>query len=314
MSTSNDFTTYINNKTKTCVPASPLDNVLNYNNANITVTLYDFYNGQPLTEQNKIDFYKKVIYNTNNKLYPTTDHLITCVKVNNLNFIYVSLDNSVRANINDNPLYKRLPELCNVVSTIIKSLNNKCIVFFSESCRPSFLGGMDDKQNFTTWLSIRQMISINCNLNFLTEKRNNQDTNSMSFGVSAFYTNDVADEIDTYFGVSLLQESFGSCTVGVQLKSGEIIWGIHFPLDFKGKNKDNLGYKTMVNLQQVLKQYKGSVCAIGDFNTIPGDISDAINDAILPEYKFVLNNELTFFGAYYDTIPMNDKTFVLIDA
>lgn len=37
----------------------------------------------------------------------------------------------------------------------------------------------------------------------------------------------------------------------------------------------------MVNLQNVMKEYEGSVCAMGDFNTIPGYIADAINSALL---------------------------------
>ena len=72
-------------------------------------------------------------------------------------------------------------------------------------------------------------------------------------------------------------------------------------------------YKTMINLQQLLCKYKGSICAFGDYNTIPGHVSDAINQAIQPEFEFVLNDELSFFGAYFDTIPhMEGSSWVSI--
>ena len=101
--------------------------------------------------------------------------------------------------------------------------------------------------------------------------------------------------IETYFVRSILTEGFGSAATGIKLKTGEIIWGINFPLDFKGNNEENLGYKTMINLQQLMKEYKGSICALGDFNVIPGKISDAINQAISQDFEFVLNDEPSFF-------------------
>ena len=148
------------------VPSSPLDNVFKYKSYNeLCISFYDFFNGNIITSQNKQEFYQFVTNNAQNKIYSTTDHLITCVKVDDIYFLYVSLDNSVRANMNNNPLYMRLDAICQVVNKIIISLNQQCIVFFSESCRPSFLGDMNKKENFTSWLSIRQAISNKCNLN-----------------------------------------------------------------------------------------------------------------------------------------------------
>ena len=254
-----------------------------------------------------------LVDNAQNGLYPTTDHLITCVKINGVHFLYVSLDNSVRANMNNHPLYMRLVTICEVVDKIIRSLDDKCIVFFSESCRPSFNGGMDVKENLTSWLSMRRIISKICKLNFLIEKRNNDDYSDMLFGISVFYTNEVESVIQTYFCRSILSEGFGSVTVGIKMVTSEIIWGIHFPLDFKGYGKDNMGYKTMINLQELMNEFKGSVCAFGDFNTIPGAITNAINQAILSNFEFVFENELTFFGSFYDTIPIkNDEIWTSI--
>lgn len=43
--------------------------------------------------------------------------------------------------------------------------------------------------------------------------------------------------------------------------------------------------------------------AMGDFNTIPGFIEDAILEAIEPEFEFLVTDfGPTFFGAHYDRI------------
>lgn len=305
-------------KTETLVvPASPLDNILTVLSLTVSIQnikLFDFIAGEELTPKNREAFYKRVVENAKNKIYETTDHLITCVQIAGIYFLYVSLDNSVRSNMNGSPLYMRLVALCEMLNKIISYLNGKCVVFFSESCRPSFLGGMNDKQNLTSWFSMRRKIEKMCSLNYITEKRNNDDQSDMSFGVSVFCTDLVLDNIATYFVKSVLTEGFGSAAVGVKLKSGEIVWGIHFPLDFKGDGVENLNYKTMVNLQNLMKEYKGSVCAIGDFNTIPGKIADLVEKARTSEFEFILKGELTFFGAYYDTIPYKaeDKWVSLI--
>lgn len=298
-------------ETNTVVPASPLDNVLKISTENvIECTFYDFYLGEKITRENKKGFYQSIVDNVKNKCHSVTDHAIMCVKIAeiNVNFLYVSLDNEIRANANNNPLYMRLDALCEVVDKIIKSLNDNCVVFFSESCRPSFLGSVDKinkVNNFTSWLSMRQIISAKCNLFFIGEMRNNDAPNNMSLGISVFCNNQLTDSIETYFPCRILTEGNGSVALGIKMKTGHIVWAIHFPLDFKGIGEENLGYKTMINLQQLMHKYDGTVCALGDFNTIPGQVYDAISQAILPEFEFVLKNELSFFGECYDKIPLD---------
>ena len=127
--------------TDSVVPASPLDNVLKFREfSDIEVTLYDFINGEILDSSNRKEFYQTIVHNAINRIYPTTDHLITCVNIDDINFLYVSLDNSVRSNMNNHPLYLRLDKLCEVLDKIIRSLDNKCIVFFffQESLQPIF--------------------------------------------------------------------------------------------------------------------------------------------------------------------------------
>ena len=99
---------------------------------------------------------------------------------------------------------------------------------------------------------------------------------------------------------------------GVRTKDGDIIWGIQFPLDFKGVGENNNNHKALVELQTLMDFYSGSVFAFGDFNTIKGNITDSMYLALRPEYKFnVPHTTLTFFGAHYDTIP-NNGTWQLI--
>ncbi len=299
------------------VPASPLDNVLHIRAApSPVVTFFDFLTGEPLDTNNRPNFYRVIIKNAHEKVYPTTDHLITDVEVGGFHFLYVSLDNSARSNANGHPLYKRLGAICRVLNQILDSLGGKCIVFFSESCRPSFSGDVDHKENLTSWISMRRTIEETCDLRFLIEKRNNDDASDMSFGLSVFYTSVTANVIATYFTRNILSEGFGSAAVGIKLITGEMVWGIHFPLDFKGQGTDNLGHKTMVNLQKLMLEYPGSVCAFGDFNTIPGAITETIRQAIQPEFEFVLDHTLTFFGAYYDTVPLarEEGKVVALDA
>lgn len=305
------------------VPASPLDNVFKpkaVDTTSLNIKFYEFFNGDELTEDNKVNFYKQVAFGRNKGFYETTDHLPLSVTVGGVNFLYVSLDNSVRANENGFPLFVRLDGICGLVRNIIRSFGvtpdgypAPTVVFFSESSRPSFSGSMADKKDVHSWLQVRYQLENQCGLKYLTEKRNNDDVNGMSFGVSAFCTTKALQEIESYHTVSLLTEGFGSGSTGIKLKTGEIVWGIHFPLDFKGDGLANLNYKTMLGLQKVMTDFKGSVCALGDFNTIPGKLSDVINLAINENYEFAVHDTLTFFGSHYDTIKTTEQWVSILD-
>ncbi len=298
------------------VPASCLDNVLRNKNAqNVVANLYDIVNGDSLTEENKQNFYKLITEERKQKIYKTTDHLITHVFCENINWLYVSLDNSVRSNMNDEPLFKRLFALCELVNKVISKFNKdeSCIVFFSESSRMSFTGGMNNKLNIHPWFEMRNSIEKYCNLKYITEKRNNEDPSGMSFGISVFCSESAMQYIDLYYGVSILSEGFGSCAIGIKTVTNKIVWGIHFPLDFKGDGVNNQGYKTMKNLQKTMIEYTGSVFAFGDFNTVRGKCENAVCDAIDTEnFEFIVKDELTFFGSYYDTIKKDGEEWSLI--
>jgi hypothetical protein len=97
--------------------------------------------------------------------------------------LYVSLDNSVRANINGFSLVasNRLDRICKLVKTI-----NPDVVFFSEACRKSFEGGMDVQKNPVYWMDMRQTIIKITGMVYCCECANNFDEKQMSFGVAMF--------------------------------------------------------------------------------------------------------------------------------
>jgi hypothetical protein len=186
------------------------------------------------------------------------------------------------------------------------------VIFFSESCRSSFDGGnLSDRKNEMSWFKIRQYIETQCDssssLHYLGECANNDDPNNMAFGVSAFCTKGYLELIENILPRRILTEGFGSGALGIKFTDGSIVWGIHFPLDFKGKGANNLGAKAMAGLCHLMKTQIGSICAIGDFNTIPGEITECIKDAIMPGMHFIIENQLTFFGAFYDSVKTDDK-------
>ena len=302
------------NEDGSVVPASPLDNILAFqSNENLKYDFHSLLTGCKLTKSNITDFYQDLTKNVNHKKYPTTDHLPFSIDVDGVKICYVSLDNSVRANINGFPLKNRLIDLCAMIRKMISECGGECVVFFSESCRPSFDGGdLNDRRNEMSWFKIREFISDQCNLYYLGECSNNEDTNNMAFGVSAFCTGGTKGKIDNVLPRRILTEGFGSGAIGIKLTNGQIVWGIHFPLDFKSVGAENLGAKAMIGLCKLMESQKGSYCAIGDFNTIPGKIQNSITEVIPPNMKFQVKNEMTFFAPFYDTIKPKDKWALLI--
>lgn len=292
------------------VPSGSLDNVLAIKNFDIKVKFHSLLSGKEINDSNKQKFYDQVRSLIEKQIYTTTDHLFIHAKVGDYTFLYVSLDNSVRANSKGFSLSKRLDILIDVVKKFINECNDECVIFFSESSRPSFEGGdINNRINEMSWFRIRLIIEIQCNLTYLGECTNND--NIMSFGVSAFCTKFFALKIHSILPRRFLTEGFGSGAIGIKLLTEEIVWGIHFPLDFRGKGQDNLGAKAMIGLCKLMDEYSGSVCAIGDFNTIPGHISQSIEAAISPDKEFIVKDEPTFFGAFYDTVK-NDEEWMLL--
>lgn len=301
MSTDNISYFLEQNDKKQCVPCSYLDHVLSFRGQSYDIKYYSFLDGSEVNEHNVKDFANSVKLNIINKEYPTTDHLFTSIEIYGLRILYVSLDNSVRANINEFPLYKRLTALCRVLNKCLT--DDDCIVFFSESCRPSFDGNnIETSPNKATWFSIREQIFAWCELEYLGECANNDDPNCMSFGVSAFCKSFCKTKISDIIPRRIWKEGFGSGALGVRLTSGEIVWGVHYPIDFRNIGPNNSQYKTTEGLVDVMNTYKGSVLAIGDFNTIPGNPINSVTAAIPDNMELSYCKFPTFYGAFYDVV------------
>jgi hypothetical protein len=293
------------------VPCSILDHILTFKGSrnNLKIRFFSFLDGTEINQENVHLYIEKIREQISKREYATTDHLLSSVKVANVTFLYVSLNNSVRSSANGFPLYKRLKKLCQVISTCISNLgpNTKCVVFFSESCCPSFEGGDPlNRINEVSWFNIRRVICRLCGLEYLGECSSNDDPNCMSFGVSAFCLPNCMDDIVGIIPRRILAEDFGSGAVGIKLISGEIIWGVHIPHDFVSIGAHNLGAKAMIGLCKVMETHQGSILAIGDFNTIPGEITQSIA-AVIPENMELLFWDFpTFYGSFYDQIKPRD--------
>jgi hypothetical protein len=73
----------------------------------------------------------------------------------------------------------------------------------------------------------------------------------------------------------------GSGAMLVKLKTGKIIIGVHLPLDFKREGRDNPSYRTVCSLIKILGKYPVTY-AIGDMNTIEGNIFNSVRLALSP--------------------------------
>lgn len=291
------------------VPASKLDHALVPKGVEVILTHHSFLDGHQLTDENRAEFYEQVGNNIANRVYPTTDHTFMCLTYGKYKFLYVSLDNSVRANQNGYSLKNRLPELCRAITKFIKVCGGEGVLFLSESCRPSFDGGMNEKSGMLSWSTIVRFIADTCNLSYLTEHPNNDTSNGMAFGISVFCIHDYNDKVYRALPRRITTEGIGSATIGITMDDGTMVWGVHFPIDFKGEGDQNLGAKAMVGLSNLMDAHPGSV-AFGDFNTIHGEIEESVMSAI-PANKYLIGDDITFLGAFYDTVK-NDETWVAL--
>jgi hypothetical protein len=285
--------------------ASPLDWFLVLKESEIKPSFHSFLDGSEVTKENQKQFVDKVKENIASKQYPTTDHLFIRTKINGVNFLCVSLDNSARANENKSPLIDRLDAILKVVK--------KCILFddvicFSEACRGSF--NANGKQ--IPWFLIRDRICRKLGVIFLGESTNNDNPNGMSFGIAAFATSSAYLLISQVIPTRILREGYGSGCLGI--KCGDtLIWFIHFPLDFKNQGKENLGAITMRNLISLMKETNSTI-AIGDFNTISGNVMSSISEEIPEDFEMRNGGFQTYYGAWFDRIPNREGDKIIGDS
>lgn len=291
------------------VAISKLDCILKFAGSNIKPRFFSPIDGMEITPDNFPSFLELWKTRTASQIYTTTDHLFIYVEIGNVGFLYVSLDNSVRANMSGSPLKLRIPALCEVITTCIKNINKQnIVVFFSEACRPSFDGGMNNKTNVVLWEDLKTIIQTNCGLLHIGECSNNNDGSGMSFGISAFCMGN-SEYIDDVILERILTDTLGCGAVGIKLPTGEIGWGVQLPLDFKGIGKENRGAKGLEGLVEIMNKHSGSVCGIGDFNMLPGQITQSIASVIPENMELTTAPFATFFGAWFDTFEPKEGMF-----
>lgn len=317
MATFTNFSNFYITSSLGAVPVSCLDRALIKGNS-VIVKYISFLDGTYITRDNWKVFAAQVQQNISDKFYPTTDHLFIEIEVDTVNgvftFLYVSLDNSIRSNINGHRLSRRLAKLLEVVKKCIKP---NTFLFFSEACRPSFDGGdIVNRVDEELWTSMIPKIEDILGLNHCIDSSNNDDACGMAFGVSMFCTNSCVKYIKKYEARRILESqpgTTGSGCVIVSLVSGEIGIGVHFPLDFKNKGEDNFNHKAMIGLCKMMDEYPENVFAFGDFNTIPGYIFDSMLAAIPEHYTLTDGGVPSFYGSFYDVVtPRQDEVWIKI--
>jgi hypothetical protein len=264
--------------------ATTLDNILVRRGEKVVYKFIDFHDGSDYVES---ECEQKHIREVQSREYKTTDHHF--INLINENIYYVSLDNSQRSNIENVPLISRLPAICEVLNKILPT---SCCVVFSEANRPSFYGL--ERRDIVSWNELAKIISERCGLTYRLLKANNPG--EMSFGLAVFDRNFQAE----YRGVQLHEVGLGLGCVEIKINQKKY-YGIHFiPIDFVNEGEKNIAHVNMRALCDIFDH--DTVCAFGDFNTIPGKISDSLMSAI-GDKEFICN-ELSWWGSYFDLIKI----------
>jgi hypothetical protein len=294
---------YISKNEDTYVPAARLDNVLVKIQGDassqelVTFELRSCDDGTVIDDRQQ--FYIDII--SRNKLaeYPATDHCPIILTVGGFKFAHISLDNSMRSATAGHGLCTRLVGIMRVVENI-----DADVVFFSKACRKLFTS------NGMPWVHCRRFIENTGKLHFIGEHADDYDISGMAFGIAAFAKQRFIDHgYDCIIPAKLIPDGFGSAALGIRLSDKSIIWAVHMPLDFAPICESNKNIRAMNSLCKLMDDTSmgNSICAFGDFNTIPDHTDIPMTDvATSYGYRF-LNNELTFFGSYYDTVKGTDN-------
>lgn len=265
--------------------------------------------GHILTPDNFKDFALEIVQRNKRREYTTTDHLIAHVKValetgDQVDCLYISLDNSVRANQSGFRLWERLPGICGLINTINAELGGNCLVFFSEACRPSFSGTRENRQDIKPWAEIVAYMESAVSGSKMLLALPNNTLSDMAFGVALLKCGDAVPEIKTLHERNILpiepSRGYQGCAcIGIEFAcSGEIVWGLHFPINFQMPQQSA---ETMRNLCALMES-TNSILAFGDFNIVPGELQDAVVDNVPLEMLLYTPLFPTFFGSFFDSI------------
>lgn len=305
------ITDLIDNKSKP-IPLDNLDGIVIQPEFNheIKIKKFSVLDGSEIIDEN--EELLKLRKNIDNEYYHSTDHffiLLTIIikksKFNlltseyhdqEINHLFVSLDNSVRSNINNEPLFLRIGNICNALKNVLRQIDN-CMIYFSESYRPSFMGkDLNTSQQIVRWAEIKRILEKKLKINFIEGRKNNDG--ELSFGITAFsFGNNIG--LTDHFSIGLNKTKFGSACIVVEYHGIRVIF-IHFPLDFINENEKNENYITACELFDIMDYYKCSV-AFGDFNLVPGNPKNGFMRAIEEKNKKLIPIDgNTFCGSYFD--------------
>jgi len=300
------------------IPASWLDHVVCPTDSNLLIRYVSPLDGKLLDDETCRDYLNDVVKITENNVYLTTDHIIMCVtaKITNgedIHFVHLSTDNSVRANLNDKPLYSRIENITRLIKIIIAQLGEHSRIVFclNEVGRPSMDGkSIQESSVIMEWLCLVKVIESCTGLTYYNTYTNNPSL--MSFGVAVFTHNIPNMNVIEKQLLPIEELSDGNIIGGCICLGMEIenllVWVTHFPIDFKGVGEASKTFQVASKLLNLFSEYPQSTFAFGDFNTIHGNMSDAYLLA-LSQYPMLQSHVpkfFTFAGAYFDSIPDNE--------
>lgn len=290
-------------------PASQLDHVLVPAGVTFPTHYYSLDEGQPLvTESDWQGMYQTLVNNAQTQQYPTTDHLIYSIEVNGVRLVFVSLDNSRRANRAGWSVHRRFPAIGKCLKNIVgNDPTTPIIVCFAEACRLT----PDDKHQLHSAVPVEWMkTQLGMNL-WLSAKNNYFDMDS--FGIEVFERNVRRTEVTIQREDLLEGRGKGCAAVVVNFNAtGHKAICVHFPLDFEREgdaNETGIAMKRLLQLCSEATAHGWVPVAFGDMNTVKGNPLQAVNRVLGSQTQFVLQPapEYTFFAAYFDTIETTES-------
>ena len=272
------------------IPSGGLINILAPKTSpNIKYWLHSHLDGKQVDDENRAEFYSQVLNEITNSRYTTTDHLLIRCQISGYNVVFVSLDSSHRSEIAGHSLSTRLNKICENINVIMREIDNECILFLSEACKPSWIWDTDNQNEWlrlpakasnlaqavrlpanlaqaatviktthcTDWSDMKTIIEKKCNLVHLLDAPNNDDPYKESYGIAAFASEKYRDKIKSSERIVLSNEGLRTAACVIRLEKSEIaslpgdtiLIGVHLPLDLL-EDKASRAIKPIADLQR----------------------------------------------------------------
>jgi hypothetical protein len=286
------------------LPANHQDNAwsLSGETPNVLVTYLHPVTGAPLEPDAMKQFYTEMRCMREERVYTTTTHLPLWVRVGEVDYIYLYLDNNQRANTHGHPLHSRLCSLVSLVNGALRTVGDNAVLFLGQVRRPSYYGSVGQRTEQVYWLQMREKICRETGLVYIGEKASNENPTGLSYGIGAACTPGMVARITGYHGVTILNDGPGCAALGVCVDS-QTVWCTSLPVDQVGAGRQNYGYRAMVNLFRTASKYPGSVVALGTLGIVNSKTSLVIEDALTCNGSALLGDDLpTYYAAHYEVV------------